>query len=357
MNSVRLLLAMTAISLWLSPATAQTPPGSLPGNVTSATSLTDAQKQQVADYADYWGAQLIEGDDPQVAEARNQLLTPLQGANISEAFRDEMSLRLFEPIRDALASERVIVRLNATMVVPEMSGSTTADLLGTALGDRSPAVRYWAALGIEPLAETLAANPRTAAALEQLHQRIVAVTRDESLPVVFGPLLNGLVTIQRPDAVTDALTLMNDRIDRHAQNPTLSLASEVQALKAVFQRIQVGASVPQGDEAYRWIARVCYRYLALAADALAMDPFDDATGEVKQSYETMIREADTRLRFAVGRRLAPEATLPSPIDAWIGTDDWNAIRELVRTDWVLLLTGDPIRFNPRQLAVNVQAPN
>ena len=356
MNRSRLLLAMLAFSLWLCPAAAQTPPGSLPSDLVGADPLSEDQEQRVEAYAEAWGGRLLEGDDQQVADARKRLLGPLQAANASPAFRDELSLNLFDVMRDALASERVIVRLNAVMVLAELSGTTAAQLMGTALGDSSPAVRYWAAQGIEPLAATLEQGPRARNALGLLHQRVKAAAETEPLPVVFGPLLNNLAKIGLPEAVMDALRLMNQRVDVHAKDPTRNLANEVRTLKEIFQRVQVQDNVPEGDEPYRWIALVCYRYLRLSAEVLAMDWYDDPNSAVRSSYIEMAREADERLRFAVSKRLASEAELPPQINALIGAGQWNMIRDQVNTAWVLQLTRDPIGFSPQQLTVTVLPP-
>lgn len=140
-----LLALALAAALSLAPLGVARAQNELPAPTIQSTSLSDAQKQEIATYAAA-GLELFKSENwTDARRGRDQLLLPLSDASASVAFRLEYSRLLTETLRTASqAGQPDIRRLNALRVLGSIATAQTTAPISDQLADPSPAIRFMA---------------------------------------------------------------------------------------------------------------------------------------------------------------------------------------------------------------------
>lgn len=153
-----LLAAASALALFGS-GVALAQPRCIPQSLTQSTTISEAQKQEIARCIDRVKADLASEDPAAIRRARDEMERPLLDPDVSIAFRIEYTRQLL-PILEPLAKhERDIVAANALHLAGELATPLAGELL-TRVGLRSerPAVRYAAAYGLKRTFEQIQAT-------------------------------------------------------------------------------------------------------------------------------------------------------------------------------------------------------
>lgn len=152
-----LLALALAAALSLAPLGVARAQNDLPTPTIQSTSLSDAQKQEIATYATAALALFKSENWADARRGRDQLLLPLSDNGASVAFRLEYSRLLTESLRAASqAGQPDIRRLNALRVLGAIATAQTTAPISDQLADPSPAIRFMATQAAASTFRTLA---------------------------------------------------------------------------------------------------------------------------------------------------------------------------------------------------------
>lgn len=317
----------------------------LPQDVITADPLAGPQEDQVDTFADFWVDQLLNGDAPQVSEARRKLIEYLTIPGSSAAFRDALNKAIIERFDPVVKSDRLITRLNGMIVVNYLTDTGAFGLVGIGLQDQSPAVRYWAAKAVAQITQRgqLAAGQQ-----QQLLQLLEQGLGNEEDAAVLAELLKALNALNIPAAKDALITALGEQVKFFRAAPDARFQTLYDAMQALYiDLIRLDAQNPGGvNPQITELARVALLYNQLAAEQLKNDP--DLSPELINDKAQMVKLTDTILRFAVDT-LAPGSRKPDPIDNAITFKDWDFV--LVQADrWRQTLRRSPFNFTEEQLA-------
>jgi len=139
-------LLILGAALLISPAGTASAQADLPAPIIQSTALTDAQKQEIASYANA-GLALFRSDTwSEARRGRDQILLPLSDAGVSVAFRLEYSRLLTDAMKAAAAKGQPDVRrLNALRVLGAIATAQSTGPIADHFADTSPSIRFMAA--------------------------------------------------------------------------------------------------------------------------------------------------------------------------------------------------------------------
>lgn len=345
--------AALVLTLWLafvapSLALAADPVRELPPDVVKSSTALNANQQKALDaFVRSWVERLSNGEDDQVAEARTKLTEIFQKGG-TDIFNLAYSAALGRDLAKSLTSERVVVRLNAIIVVTKLIDPSAGNLVQTGLKDESPAVRYWAA---RALAELAAKNRIPQADLPVMLRSVTAALGKEPSPQVVEQLFRVLPQLQVPDAMIRLLQVLNDRVEIEAQTPGASLRVAIQGLQGAFVKLVEEAAKPNAkppQDTLRVLAKVSYRHLILAAVELNAGRVPLAR---HREYEQMIELGDTVLRWVITQMGGKDAPT-TDIKTLIFNKQWPDV--LLRADqWNKILVDQPYKLTTQELEVIV----
>jgi hypothetical protein len=197
------LLALTlAAALTLAPLGVARAQNDLPAATIQSTSLTDAQKQEIATFTGA-GIELFKSDNwSEAKRGRDQILVPLTDADVSVAFRLEYSRLLTDTLRSASQpGQPDIRRLNALRVLGAIATAQTAAPIADQLSDPSPSIRFMAtqaaAATFRALATTSPALPSGDAA--RLVAALAKLAESDKDVMVFDGAVIALVEATKVD--------------------------------------------------------------------------------------------------------------------------------------------------------------
>lgn len=321
---------------WLAPSAHAQTVDRLRPEVTTAENLTNDHRQQIAGYIDGWTELLMSDDAQQVTEARQRLLEPLRAGTPSDAFVQHYSPEVANRVAAALDHEQPITRVNAMIVVARLNSSDAMPLIEQAMTDENAAVRYWAVKAIQSITFS---NDQT----RQLVGRLVAHIEGEPEVQVIEQTLLALVRLDLTDARQQGLALLNERVDEHLAEPSLSLQAEHSTLRGVYQHL--AATPDPTEEELRQLARTALRYQDLASQQLAAD---EVSNDVRDSYERVLQLCNAALRFSADS--LGVNNVPTSIDSLVNRGDWAGIQRNVEA-WRTLLQQAPFNFSADDLTL------
>jgi hypothetical protein len=334
----RCLWGVAPLALWLvSSVAAQPAPPAIPDDVFRVSgAATSTQQQSIDRYVDYWVAQLFSEDDPQVAEARQNLLDSFQRSgspSFELAYSSSVSARLL-PRLQAKEPSRTLSRVNAMIVASRLLDAKAADVVKAGLGDPSPAVRYW---GAKAAAEVSRASAERSSPLPpQVVGDIVRILTEKAASETSTPVLEqelvAMVQVGSTAAIDALLRTLNSRVRLHADNPDrTTLSPEYKSFQALYK--QLVANKARGDAPSRETLRALLvtgcRYLMLSTQVL-----DRQTTALpnRSDYIKTALLCDEVVRFAqplLEPKLPPLASIAPNIaaeqfaEARLRTEEWK----------------------------------
>ncbi len=317
----------------------------LPTNVLVVTRPISEQDQRAIDgYIDFWMDRLQNGSDKQVTEARDRLIEPLVIGGTSDDFKSIYNTALIPRLVPAARADRVIVRLNAMIVITKISGEGSVALIQAGLADPSPGLRYWAAKAIADVASREGFNLEQQRRILPLIQQAI---QKESSTAVLTQLLKALGALDIPEAVETLLRSLNERIVFYVgdiEAPYLPVHDAMQ--KLYIDLVKAFAAGEPVEPAIRGLAQTAYRYMALATQQLNQAPALDPASRADKVE--MIRTCDQVLRWAVEDALSPGTRLPEAITNALVVSDWQFIQFQVDR-WRRILLAPPIQLTEQDL--------
>ena len=198
-HSLALTLALCA-ALLLAPAGHALAQADLPANIVQSTSLSEPQKQAIADYASS-GITLFQSENwTEARRGRDQLLLPLADTAASVAFRLEYSRLLTDTLKAAAATGQPdIKRLNALRILGAIATAQSTGPIADHLADASPAIRFMAAQAAGAAFRALATSSPALPASDavRLVNGIAKLAESESDVMVFDGAVIALVEATR----------------------------------------------------------------------------------------------------------------------------------------------------------------
>ncbi len=136
--------------------------------------LNDAQRQAIAACAQQNAADLSSDDPEKRKAARKALLAPLQGPNVSAAFRIEYAKALEAVLRTVAANPDDRIAVGAYIIAGDLATEVSTGSLSAALASPRPALRFQAAYGLRRTFEA-AVLARPAINADRVNAAIVAL--------------------------------------------------------------------------------------------------------------------------------------------------------------------------------------
>ncbi|MFP4145922.1 MAG: HEAT repeat domain-containing protein [Phycisphaeraceae bacterium] len=338
----QMIILLAACLLLAAPAAAQ---DRLSADLVTAEAHDQPQRQQIRDYAAQWLEVLLQGQPEQIPQARSRLLQPLN-MEPSDSF-----LSIYAPalqpeddgadgpvLSQGLQSDKPLAtRLNTIIVLTNLPGQQSIDLLVDALEDPNPAVRYWAAKAIGRLAGE---NQFTTQRRQDLLDTLLTRLNEDETAAVCQQILLAAGEID----ATRMLEILNDRLNQIARKPGQSVLAEQVALRQFY--LDLAAAGDADPDLVEELGRTALRYLRLAARELDSQRVG---GQQADIYAGTVRVADNALRFVHGNRNS-SVDHPGSLDSLINSENWQTV--LQRADqWERALQASPFNFSQEELSI------
>ena len=316
------------------------------------TPLTRNEKQTVGDFVDRWVSQLTSGTstDLEVADGVKHLAAALR-VHPSNFFLIEFRAALAAPLRNALKSQRDIVRINVMIVAEYLADAGNIGLLVDGLADKSPAVRYWAAKAVATVAETYLNNPnnQNPQLQKDLLKAIIDAMKVEQSEYVMQHLMHALSQLTIPEAANELLKALDERVAIHFKNPAIPVEAESDALRQAMIRI-IKQHGEASNQEMRLLTLVSARYLILVSTLLDRNVVPEKN---VGDYTELLTRAVENLRRLVVRLGVKPADLPKTIEndfnGLVRSKNWLSIK-LHGQEWERLLI-DHIGFKKKDLTI------
>lgn len=315
--------------------------------------LDEAQTKTINEYVIYWIDLLNAGTDEEIAQARDKLAQPFKLGNAAnDIFLAGYAAAIKVRLSEAMKSNRLIVKINAMLVLQYLTEEGVVELLRQGLEDQAPAVRYRAAKAAGEVARRDAARGEAGRLNEEQKLGILAAIRQafgaETDELVMEQLLTALIgLVEMPQARQYLLTKVNDRVSVHHRNPNLPAKAGIEAIQTFTTRL--AREKAQGNldpEEAKQVAVVCLRWFDVSAIVLDEDRADE---RMRGQYQKLLQATDKYLRWAL-RALAPEIQPPNEIDDMLRSGDWKFIRVLSE-EWKAKWQQSPMSLPAREMQV------
>jgi hypothetical protein len=262
-------------------STAAAQQAALPETLTSAQALSGDQIEQLRGYVQENAGQLLNGSPAQSANARANLIEPLQREEASDDFVSAYSEEVAGALRDGLDREEPIVRLNTMVVTGQLSGAVGADLAAQAVGDESPAVRYWGAKAASRTVQGAGSSfteSQQATLLSALRQAI----ETEQSPFVLEQMYAALANLDIPEARAALINELERRAQQYFESGTFTgLRVELVGVQRLNTRTQFDIFRGELDrDAARQAVIVSAKYLQVIARAMENEAVPERLSEV-----------------------------------------------------------------------------
>ncbi|MEM1213099.1 MAG: hypothetical protein AAGI68_12475 [Planctomycetota bacterium] len=334
-------LAVLACGVWSLGAVAQ--PDDISPETKGASVISAEQEAEIEGVVSQEMGLLTDGNAEQIAGARQRLLRHFRTPAASPSFLQSMSRAVVSRMPPAVASPKVMVRLNAMIVLGEVDPGVEGvfPLVQTALKDQSSAVRYWSAKSLASLSEAELGQD------EELE--IIAIVRpmigpEQSMPVLRN-LFRALSNLEADEAIVALLDGLNEKVAFHVARPNEPhMATEV-GLRRVYQQITLQEVQRLGDK-QRQMVRAAYRCFELIAEQMVQDKVGD--GQVAGHGRVLVL-AHTAMRRAYQDAGGDRAKIPTGLNNAVTFKRWQRVQQ-VGEQWKRLLTeAAPFGFQAQEL--------
>jgi len=312
------------------PAAAQEE-SALPSDIIRADSaLTAAQEQVVASYVQRWATALA--SSARITDARSNLIAPLKRPGASPIFKTAYSDQVLatEPFERVSESDDLLLRLNAAIIVSEMSSAAALAKAMQMLQDESPAVRYWAARAIGSLLARLELDE--AVRRQELQKLRTALAREASEEAA-AEIFTAIIQFRSAEAIRAVLEAVRVRVERHRAEPQRSVDNITDALIRLSQTLVLEPEL-QSPPIVRLLMVDAFLFVQLIADQML-------AGEIPERQQPAARrlvvEFDKVLRFWSTRAGLAADALPANVAQLAARDNWEEII-LAIEDWRRVLT-------------------
>lgn len=297
-------------------------------------------------------AQLVQGDNPRsVAEAREALIRLIRSTPTDQ--QAGLARRVLAAVGPAIKHPQLICRLNAVLVLSELTDPAVLPALDQSLSDSSEAVRLRAAKGLAivlkraadgKLIELPAWGRATNHLLNSLGKQI---NNHKTSNRVRQEMFSVLAAVKTQDSIPVILDVLHQWTPNRLANLDEEFWAEHQAVISASSNMFSTEQLATKKLPNEWWVKLCavsWRYEFIAAQAMQNADLDK---ETKKRYENLLADMDKTLMSAVprldGKTLQGNLpTNPALLQARVQT-------------WALFLT-DPMTINSPPTILNMSIP-
>ena len=309
-----------------------------PSFYSNAQSWSGPQRQQAESFVQRQVEAIQSGDEAAMSSAKTSLVGELNTPGANARFVEQLSEVVVEQLGPAVGSQDLKVRINAVIVLGNVSSADALPLVLEALSDENAGVRYLASKSLGSLlANSELPEDERKQALDQLQQQISS----ESDLLVVEPMLEALLRSRDNGRV---LAVLNERVSWHAANPRASFLPESTTFRTVFSNLFTATNRPQAQ--VQQLARAATRYTQMIATQLAATP---TLAESDPSRLEILTVAVSALEFAHNDLRLPGAT--PPVGRFVEQRDWKQLVEASK-EWATKLKQAPVSFSDDQLSIS-----
>ena len=309
-------------------------------------SLDGAQQRTLDEFAKFWIDNMQSSADPQVSDARDNLISPLKHPSAGSVFKSAYSATLTRLLPDLLKNDRMLVRFNAMLCVPSLLDKSAINMIQSALRDTNPAIRYLAAQAAGKMGKNLQADDQ---------MRILTLIQNsfvnEPDQVVVEQLLESMSLLTVPQARLTMLEALNMHADVHHGNPNLTLKADRDAMLTLLKDI-----VREQTDGKKIDFRVSKQFAVAACRFMihcsrALDE-DRVHSTMQAQYSGMIQDCVKILVYISTRPMGMEEKVLPQDDTRpnLQAQRWTAVR-LRAEEWRKTLQDPPYNTALRDLAV------
>jgi hypothetical protein len=294
-------------------------PPNIPADISGAQSLTPAQKETLNAYVGYWSERLTNEDPLVIAEARNQLIRPLQVLAKSGAFQVAYGGLLAEKITPMLKGPSDIAATNGLVALRFAELPETADLFIEQMSPRTQPREARRQSAAANLAEMLPHVTFVGAKATSVGRALSSAILEETVPTVLERGLQAMNVLARRNAGVmpvqiETLRGLVTKIDRQTSPSELmaALSNSIPGLRDQFLAMPVNQqreSAPLLQPVILSLLQTVQKHWELAQEDMKLQA---AYGNAVQRGETLLR-----LLARDGSSAPPAAVLH---EAWKSND-------------------------------------
>lgn len=329
----------------------------LPQEIVEADVINDEMRERIMMVVDPVMFDLTreEPKPADITDARKQLQQLFRVNQPSVAYLEALSSTITGRMKDAVEHQSPLVRINAMIVLTTMVDDGSKPFIDAGLKDKNDAVRHWAmdALGKRMLwwKSRIAAGARGSQG--KLDEAIVQIVNlvdsaQPPHPIVVGPALEALWKVNTPESRDALIQLLNKRVALHAANPDLSYSAERAVIESFSNALTI--EVPPDVRSINGLSQAMARYARLIVDQSQANRISE---EHQPGAQTMLFQC---LQGMASVSVAAKAPKAPPADhaqakGWISNGRWDELKGLIEKDWGAILTNEPFKLKPANLAV------
>ncbi|GJQ30289.1 MAG: hypothetical protein HBSAPP03_21730 [Phycisphaerae bacterium] len=304
------------------PARAQ--PCQIEPAISSAMTLSADQAAAVTACAQQNAADLSSEDADKRRIARRAILAPLEGANVSAAFRIQYAKSLEPALRELAKHADDRLAVVALIIAGDLATETSTGMLTGQLASPRPALRYEAAFGLRRTFEAASvARPAvlstTVSAAMTALQNAMGVEQDgQVLKAQAAALLAGAGLPERdfPSARLEASSALCVGLSNHVKARGTKLPDQssleayhkgVRGVRDIFLQPDARMNAASANAA----AELSGRLIALAARALKAKDYQAASESSRGEMTSAVGASETLIQLA-GNVLSPGTRFPTP---------------------------------------------
>jgi hypothetical protein len=240
----------------------------------------------------------------------------------------------------------MIIRFNAMLCISELVDKSAIPIVQSGLADTNPAIRYLAAQAAGKLGAKL--DNQSQVMILTLLQNVFFNEPDQ---VVIEQILGSMSQLTIPQARSTMLFALNEHVNVHHGNPTITLKADYDAMKVLFKDLVTeqagGKEIPL--QISKQFARAAFRFMLHCSRSLDQGRVHQC---LQNQYTSMIQLSESILRWISTRAMnIQDNTLPqNDMTPNIRSGSWMTLH-LRSTEWGTLLQGAPFNVSQRDLAV------
>ena len=259
--------------------------------ITAESPLSDEQRKLVDKFVKIHIKEIVSGDPEKIRPSREKLLSPLKHPNATDSFKSDFGDVTVEALKPAIDSKIDLVRLNAFIVVANLSTPKVASACVTGVADTNPSVRYWA----------------TRAAASQKKDTFTSAQQQNKLADSLAKTLHNnrsadlskysykaLSTLSMPSAKKAIFEALNKRVamqvnDKCKADLNDGIRADVEAIRTMIAKLNKekfnGGNADEVRKQQMQLVRPVAKYLVLCAESLALGHLSDETQPLKQDLQ------------------------------------------------------------------------
>ncbi len=335
-----LTAALLAFGTLAMPAMAQADTAS----IKTTNTISAEQNAQIEAWVTRQMNQIRSGLPEDVSAARETLIKELRTPGASNAYKTAISNAVLAMGAKLLDSQKLLVQVNVITILAQVNTLDAVQVLAPMVSSPSAGLRYKACQSIHLLIEPTPAERRDIGdAREQLLTKALAAQiAKETDRNTYQEMVGLLGTIATPAAQGALIDTLNNRLDEHVADATLSYDIELLGINTLYRKF---IQSEEKGALLNHLLAVAYRHEKLAIAQIAGNPNNKALQS--KGRKDLVQACDKMIR-AQYVRLGPGGALPPDLAPLSTFNKWKeAFDALVK--WEPLLKAQPFSIPAEKL--------